>query len=181
MPSLAIGAVAFGAGELVFHTKEKQETEQSLNDVLKDARMKNNEIANMVSKIEDESLQEQIKEIYETVKKIIDTVEKKPEKYQKINNFFDYYLPVTLNILKRYDEIENQRLNSGESKKFMLQTKSMIEKINGAFKNQLANLYQSDIVDTDAEMKVFDSMLKADGYDVANDFKIEREEQKGGE
>ena len=52
-----------------------------------------------------------------------------------------------------------------------MQTKNMMEKINNAFKNQLANLYQSDIVDTDAEMKVFDSMLKADGYDTSNDFK----------
>ena len=88
-----------------------------------------------------------------------------------MNNFFEYYLPVTLNILTRYDEIENQKLSSEESKKFMSQTKNMMEKINTAFKNQLSNLYQSDIVDTDAEMKVFDSMLKADGYDTSNDFK----------
>ena len=46
----------------------------------------------------------------------------------------------------------------------------MIEKINNAFKSQLSNLYQADIVDTDAEMKVFETMLKADGYDTSNDF-----------
>ena len=46
-----------------------------------------------------------------------------------------------------------------------------IKKINNAFKNQLSNLYQSDIVDTDAEMKVFEGMLKADGYDTSTDFK----------
>ena len=88
-----------------------------------------------------------------------------------MNNFFDYYLPVTLSILKKYDEIENQRLSSDEGKKFMQQTESMIEKINNAFKSQLSNLYQADIVDTDAEMKVFETMLKADGYDTSNDFK----------
>ena len=38
------------------------------------------------------------------------------------------------------------------------------------FKSQLSNLYQADIVDTDAEMKVFETMLKADGYDTSNDF-----------
>ena len=52
----------------------------------------------------------------------------------------------------------------------MQQTESMIEKINNAFKSQLSNLYQADIVDTDAEMKVFETMLKADGYDTSNDF-----------
>ena len=53
----------------------------------------------------------------------------------------------------------------------MKQTEEMIEKINNAFKSQLSNLYQADIVDTDAEMKVFETMLKADGYDTSNDFK----------
>ena len=125
----------------------------------------------MVNKIEDAPLRQNIRAVSETIGKIIDTIEKNPKKYNKMNNFFEYYLPVTLNILNRYDEIENQRLNSEESRKFMMQTKNMMEKINNAFKNQLANLYQSDIVDTDAEMKVFDSMLKADGYDTSNDFK----------
>ena len=54
---------------------------------------------------------------------------------------------------------------------YLIIRSGMMEKINTAFKNQLSNLYQSDIVDTDAEMKVFDSMLKADGYDTSNDFK----------
>ena len=131
----------------------------------------------MIDKVEDEKLKNNIREINDTVSKIINTIEKKPEKYKSMNNFFSYYLPVTLNILIRYDEIENQKLSSGDSKKFMLQTENMIEKINIAFKNQLSNLYQSSIVDTDAEMKVFESMLKADGYDTTNDFKLKKEEE----
>ena len=55
----------------------------------------------------------------------------------------------------------------------MKSTQKMVKKINEAFKKQLSNLYQSDMIDTDAEMKVFDTMLKSDGYDVDdNDFKI---------
>ena len=178
MPSLAIGAAAFGAGELILHTKEKIENNQN-NDVyetIKEAKSKSLQIQNMISKIEDENLRQNIREICETTNKIIDTVERKPEKFKKINHFFDYYLPVTYNILKKYDEIENQKLSSNESKKFMKQTQGMIEKINVAFKEQLSNLYQSDIVNTDAEMKVFDSMLKHDGYDVENDFNVKKEE-----
>ena len=72
---------------------------------------------------------------------------------------------------KKYDEIENQKLSSEEGRKFMESTKKMVEKINNAFKKQLSSLYQSDIIDTDAEMKVFDSMLKADGYN-DDDFNV---------
>lgn len=174
LPSLAIGVCAFGAGELMFKTKDKvenNETKKTLYEVLSEARESNREIYNMTTKVEDNELKQSIKEINETVTKIINTIEKNPNKFNKMNNFFEYYLPRTLIILNKYDEIENQKLEAEESSKFMEQTRDMIKKINKAFKTQLSNLYQSDIVDTDAEMKVFDSMLKADGYDLTNDFK----------
>lgn len=174
LPSLAIGVCAFGAGELILRDKEKhtlKEQNRSLYDTLNDAKEQNNKIKNMIIKIDDDKMRNNIKEITESITKIITTVENNPKKAKNMNNFFDYYLPVTLNILRRYDEIENQGLSSEESKKFMLQTQDMIQKINVAFKNQLSNLYKSDMVDTDAEMKVFETMLKADGYDGSSDFK----------
>lgn len=179
IPSLLIGATAYGAGELVFHYSNKEINDEkiSLKDILKDARNKNNKIEQIIPQIEDMELVKEIKDISDTVKKIIDAVEKKPDKYEKMNNFFNYYLPITINILNRYDEIENQSLNTEESNEFMDSTKSMIKKINKAFKSQLANIYQADIIDTDAEMKVFENMLKSDGYQ-DDDFNIGKEEKK---
>ncbi|MBR3255547.1 MAG: 5-bromo-4-chloroindolyl phosphate hydrolysis family protein [Clostridia bacterium] len=177
LPSLAIGACAFGAGELLLHNTKKEDTaDNSFHETLNQAKNKNKQIMEMEAKVEEIELKKNIKEISETVNKMIKTIEKKPEKFKKMSNFFNYYLPVTLSILTKYDEIENQRLSTEEGKKFMKQTESMIEKINKAFKNQLSNLYQTDMVDTDAEMKVFETMLKADGYDTTNDFKKYREE-----
>ena len=46
----------------------------------------------------------------------------------------------------------------------MSSTASMIEEVNDAFKKILASLYQEEIVDADAEMKVFNQMLKSDGF-----------------
>ena len=174
LPSLAIGACAFGAGELILKDREKstlKDQNRSLYDTLVDAKKQNEQIAKMIAKIEDEEMKKDIQEIHETTTKIISTVESNPKKIKNMNNFFDYYLPVTLNIIKRYDEIENQKLSSEEGKDFMVQTKDMIKKINSAFKTQLSNLYSSEIINTDAEMKVFETMLKADGYDNTSDFK----------
>ncbi len=173
LPSLAIGACAFGAGELILHNKKQEDLQdktKNLYDILNEAKNKNKQIMDMETKVDNPELRKNIKEIGETVNKMIKTIEQKPEKLKNMSNFFNYYLPVTFNILKKYDEIENQRLSSNEGKQFMQQTESMIEKINNAFKNQLSNLYQTDMVDTDAEMKVFETMLKADGYDTSNDF-----------
>lgn len=167
IPSLAMGIAAFGASELIFHKSKKEikGEEKNLYEKLTEAKETNSQIEKMIPKIDSVELVNNIKQINDTVSKIISTVEKKPEKYKIMSNFFNYYLPVTLNILTRYDEIENQRLTTPDSQKFMKSAEDMIKNINEAFKKQLSNLYQSDMIDTDAEMKVFYSMLKADGFD----------------
>ena len=177
-PSLAIGAAAYGASELILRSSKKENLESVNNNLyekLNEAKSINNQIEKMAPKIESKEKENNITQINETVTKIISTVEKKPEKYKVMNNFFNYYLPTTRDILNRYDEIENQKLTSLEGQKFMQNTEEMIKNINEAFKKQLSNLYQSDIIDTDAEMKVFYSMLKSDGFDEKTDFDIKQE------
>lgn len=157
----------------MFHVSKKEGyITKSLAEAVQEARDMNNKIEKTIPKIEDTELVDIIKEINATVNKIINTYESKPEKYKNSNNFFNYYLPVTVNIINKYDEIENQSLTTEESQKFMKSTKEMVAKINEAFKKQLSYLYQSDMIDTDAEMKVFESMLKADGYNIDDDFKM---------
>ena len=119
----------------------------------------------MRNKIEDEDLKKHIINISTSANKIISTIEKEPKKIRKIVNFFDYYLPVTLSIIKRYDEIENQNLSSQEMKEFISSTKLMLKSADEAFNKILERLYQNDMINIDADMKVFNSMLKADGYD----------------
>ena len=43
--------------------------------------------------------------------------------------------------------------------------KRIIKDTNNSFKKILDSLYQSDIANAEAEMKVFNSILKSDGYD----------------
>jgi len=180
-PSLVIGLIAFGAGELIFTAIGKDElkvTNKTIQEKIADAKEINNKIVKMAPKIEKESMKQDILKIHDTVGKIISTAEKSNKKAKKLNNFFDYYLPVTLNIITKYDEIENQRLTTQEGYKFMQDGEQMISKMSQAYQNLLSNLYQSDMVDTGAEMKVIDTMLSADGYDVKNDFNIEKRVEK---
>lgn len=175
LPSLGIGVVAFGAGNLLLSESKKEEepdSTKSFYDMLNDAKKQNAQIYDMINKVEDKNLQNNIKELHDTASKIIDTISKNPGKLNQTNSFFNYYLPVTLKILVKYDDIENQRLESQDSQNFMKSTENMISKINKSFKVQLSNLYQSDMIDTDAEMKVFESMLKSEGINDINDFDL---------
>lgn len=174
--SLGIGVIAFGAGNLVFSGKKSNETKitssNNLYDILNKAKNENAKIFAMINKVENKDLQKNIRNLHETASKIIDTISKNPDKLSKATSFFDYYLPVTLKILMKYDDIENQELDNEETLEFMKKTEDMIAKIEKSFKVQLSNLYQSDIIDTDAEIKVFEKMLNADGFNDINDFDI---------
>lgn len=166
LPSLIIGVSALGASELIFtdaKVNENTQEERSLNKRLDKARKENKELKRVIPNIENRDTQNALGEITVSVDKIIETIHKYPKKAKSVKNFFDYYLPVIVNISSRYDEIENQKLVSKDGKEFMKSADKMIVEASGAFQNILSTLYQKDIVDADAEMKVFNSMLKADG------------------
>ena len=166
LPSALIGTGAFIAGELLLSSDEKNQIPtESVKKTLDSAKDESKDIYNMRNKIEDEDLKKYIINISTSANKIISTIEKEPKKIRKIANFFDYYLPVTLSIIKRYDEIENQNLSSQEMKEFISSTKLMLKSADEAFNKKLERLYQNDMINIDADMKVFNSMLKADGYD----------------
>lgn len=179
LPSVLIGTSAFIAGELVLSKNKKTLKEENFNlyKVLENAKKQNKKIIDAKSYIDNDEIKSYLTSINESTSKIIKTIEKTPKKIKNIDNFFDYYLPITVKIIDRYDEIENNNLSSKDSKKFMDSTINMLASIDKAFKNILNNLYQKEIIDMDAEMKVFSSMLKADGF---NENEIEIKEDNNG-
>jgi len=166
-PSLIIGGAAFAAGELALSGIKQKETLKNTNVSLykriEKAKLQNKEIINLIPKVESEYTKTNLKNINANIDKILKVVENNPKKENRLNNFFDYYLPVLLNIVKKYDEIENQKLVSSEGKNFLKKADKMIDETCKAFEMILASLYQKDIMDVEAELKVYEMMMKADG------------------
>ena len=185
IPSLVSAGVAYSAGWLIFSGKDTNNEIDFISNLnnaetIKKARQTTTELKNISSKVENKKLINNINQIVDISNKILDTLDKKPEKINKANNFLNYYLPVTIKILKRYDDIENQNLETQQARKFMNSVENMIEKIKIAFAEQLENMYHSDIIDTNAEIKVFESMLKSDGLLTDEEFEIIKNENEGG-
>ena len=171
--SLVIGVMALFAGNLVFAKKETINIEElSDEEVIRKIKNLNNQIYTMITKVNSSSLKSSIKDIVESTTKIIEKVSKDKDDLKKIRTFVEYYLPVTLKILRKYDEIENQGLSSKDSKIFMKTVEEKIKLISDSFRGQLAALYQDDLVDVDAELTVLENMLKSEGYSNLNDFDI---------
>lgn len=167
LPALAIGAGAYVASELVIKGPEPaidKVEEMSLKKRLEVARKQNKHISEMIDEVDSIDVSKDIKKINVTANKILNTIEKNKINNKSSNKFLDYYLPVCVNIIDRYDEIENQGLTSKDSKKFMNNSIKMIEETSSAFEKILDSLYQNDIYNNEAEMKVYNQMLKSDGY-----------------
>ena len=167
-PALMLGAVSFVASELIVtggSKKIEEKKELSFKKQIVVARNNNKHIKEIIDKIEDEDVQKDLDEITKSTTKIINFIEKNGLKDNTSNKFLEYYLPVCVKIVDRYDDIENQNLTSRDSKIFMEDGARIIKDTNKSFKKILNSFYESDIVNAEAEMKVFNTILKADGYD----------------
>lgn len=182
--SIVIGGMATIAGILIFWKKEdniENVTEVASDEnTIKKIKNLNNELYWMITKVNSSKLKNNIQEIVDNTNKIIDKVSKDKDDLKKIRTFIDYYLPVTLKILKKYDEIENQGLESKDSKEFMRTVEEKIAVISDSFKGQLAALYQQDLIDVDAELNVLEKMLKSEGYTDIQDFDIQERGKNNG-
>jgi len=166
-PALAIGAASFVASELVINGSKKiqEEVGLSFKEEIALSRKQIKYLKEMINKIDDDSISNDLDEITKSADKIISRIESSELKNKTATKFMDYYLPVCVKIVSRYDEIEDQSLTSRDSKEFMKNTSKLLKATNKAFRKILNSLYQSEIIDADAEMKVFNTMLSADGFD----------------
>lgn len=174
VPSLILGAGAYVASELLINDPKKKINEvfeDSFKKNIENARRYNKHIAEMIKEIDDDEVRKNMKSINTTTSKIINTIEKNKINNSTSNKFFDYYLPVCVNIIDRYDEIENQDLTSKDSKQFLSNSAKMVAETSLAFRKILNSLYQNDIENNEAEMKVYNQMLKTDGYN-SDDLKV---------
>ncbi|MDD3971618.1 MAG: 5-bromo-4-chloroindolyl phosphate hydrolysis family protein [Clostridia bacterium] len=135
--------------------KEIDQAIEEGNKYLEDMR-KANEL------IESPLVSDKIDSLSEITKKIFNYVSEKPQKLKDIRRFLTYFLPTTVKLLNSYARAEAQD-NKGEN---INQIKNDIEGamdgIIDSFHKHLDNLYADEAMDIDAEITVFDSMLKAE-------------------
>lgn len=166
--SLIISVIAYFACTMIF--KERDTLQEKIDsDAFEFQKLTNNALVNIKkieaikNEIDNRELVENIGEICSTSRKIVDTIKENPKKARQINKFVDYYLPLTLNILTQYNKIEDQNLTSKESKEFLIKVEKMIQRVKEACEVQLNKMYETDLVNTNADIKVFETMLKTDG------------------
>ena len=139
------------------------ETAEGYTGILRQIRQLNDRIA-------DETLSIKIDRIERVSGRIFKAIEDDPGKKDAAGTFLNYYLPTTLKLLENYADFEEAGV-SGEN---LSQAKSRIaatmDNIVAGFEHQLDELYRTDAMDVDSDIRVMETMLRRDTASAADDF-----------
>lgn len=84
----------------------------------------------------------------------------------------NYYLPTTIKLLEQYVVLQNQGMRVGNIDEGMTKIENMLEKVITAFQQQLDSLFENDVVDITAEIRVMEKMMASQKvWPGTNDFK----------
>lgn len=121
------------------------------------------EMRRLNESILDPVISEQIDHIEATTIKIFDHVMAHPEKKSQIRRFMSYYLPTTIKLLNSYDRLDEAGVSGSNIDGAKGKISEVMATIVRAFDKQLDALFQGEVMDINAEIKVLQSILAGDG------------------
>jgi len=139
------------------------EAEDGYSGMLRKIRRANDRIA-------DETLSRQIDRLEEIAGRIFRLIEEAPEKKAKASTFLNYYLPTTQKLLDSYAEFEEAGVSGGNLSQAKRKIEQTMDNIVSGFERQLDELYRTDAMDIDSDIRVMETMLRRDGAYVEDDF-----------
>lgn len=178
-----LGAVALGTGVFLTFKPQKKILSLDLDDNENNRLLKENyqkavedyEYLKEASKqIKDNELRNQLQKMQKTSSNILQYLQKYPEKISLARRFIDYYQDTTANLVEKYIELENTQLDTENVNEIKQRTKNTLMGLNNAYTEQFEKLISDQLLDMEAELKVMENTIKADGYE----FKPQNEEKE---
>ena len=128
------------------------------------------DIRRLNDEIPDERISAQIDLIERLTAQIFDCVRKNPKKLSQIRQFLNYYLPTTIKLMEQYVTLQNQSLKTENITEGMQKIEDLLDKVIIAFQRQLDSLFEADVVDITADIRVMEQMMASEGLTNKKDF-----------
>lgn len=128
------------------------------------------DIRRLNGEIPDERISAQIDLIERLTAQIFDCVRKNPKKLSQIRQFLNYYLPTTIKLMEQYVTLQNQSLKTENITEGMQKIEDLLDKVIIAFQRQLDALFEADVVDITADIRVMEQMMASEGLTNKKDF-----------
>ncbi len=142
------------------------QAQQGYSGMLRQLRAANDRIA-------DAGLSAKIDRLEEIAGRIFRIIEEEPAKKAKAATFLNYYLPTTQKLLDAYAEFEEAGVSGGNMSQAKRKIEQTMDGIVLGFERQLDELYRTDAMDIDSDIRVMETMLRRDTARVEDDFRVQ--------
>lgn len=113
--------------------------------------------------ITDRELSTQLRRLQRTAKNLLNHLEKNPERIALAYKFIDYYQDRAVKIVKQYRELEDTELSTDKVQDLKARMKQMLNALDEAYQDQFEHILNDQIISADAELKVMEQQLNAEG------------------
>lgn len=141
-----------------------------LQSVIYQGKRAISDIRRLNDEIPDERMSAQIDLIERLTAQIFDCVRQHPEKLSQIRQFLNYYLPTTIKLMEQYVTLQSQSVKTENITEGMQKIEDLLDKVIVAFQRQLDALFESDVVDITADIRVMEQMMASEGLTNKKDF-----------
>ena len=141
----------------------KKEAEEGYSGLLRQIRRVNDRIS-------DQTVSAKIERLEELSARIFHLVEERPSKKSAAATFLNYYLPTTLKLLNSYAEFEEAGVNGKNLNEAKARIEHIMDNLVAGFERQLDELYRSDTMDIESDIRVMETMLHRDSAGYEDDF-----------
>jgi biotin operon repressor len=140
-----------------------KEAESGYSGILRNIRRANDRIADPI-------LSEKIDRLEAITARIFRAVEDDPQKRIRIDTFLNYYLPTTQKLLDAYADFDAAGVEGENLRQAKKRIEQTMDNIVAGFAHQLDQLYKTDALDVDSDIRVMETMLHRDTASAERDF-----------
>lgn len=110
-----------------------------------------------------QEISDKISRMETLVRKIFDRVEEHPEVVPELKKLMDYYLPMTVKLLKAYADMDAQPVQGENIQNSKREIEATLDTLNTAFEKLLDSIFKTTALDVSSDISVLNTLLAQEG------------------
>ena len=110
-----------------------------------------------------QEISDKISRMETLVRKIFDRVEEHPEVVPELKKLMDYYLPMTVKLLKAYADMDAQPVQGENIQNSKREIEATLDTLNTAFEKLLDSIVKTTALDVSSDISVLNTLLAQEG------------------
>lgn len=143
--------------------QEQKKRSAQLQEVLDKGNAFISEIRACNDAIPGEEISDKISRMEMLVRTIFDRAEDHPEIVPELKKLMNYYLPMTVKLLKAYAEMDAQPIQGENIRASKQEIEQTLDTLNAAFEKLLNSIFKSTALDVSSDITVLNTLLAQEG------------------